>query len=145
MNERLYAITEKKREITQQDYEALAAFRYQLRQFLHFSEEAARRVGLTPQQHQALLAIKGFTGRGNATMGELAEALQIKPHSAVGLVDRLVAQNLAQRQSATEDRRRVYITLTSRGAELLAEISTANLGELQRVSKTFQALMDHLE
>jgi DNA-binding MarR family transcriptional regulator len=138
-------IVGKKREITQQDYERLAAFRHQLRLFLHFSEEGARRVGLTFQQHQALLAIKGFTGRENATIGELAESLQIKPHSAVGLVDRLAAQNLVERQQGIEDRRKVYLTLTERGSELLAEISTANLGELQRISAAFQVLMDNLK
>ncbi len=112
---------------------------------MHFSEEGARRKGLTFQQHQALLAIKGFTGRGNATIGELAEALQIKPHSAVGLVDRLVAQKLVLRQPDTEDRRRVYIILTERGAELLAEISSANLRELQRSANTLRELISKLE
>ncbi len=65
------------------DYETLAAFRYALRHFLHFSEEAAGKVGLTPQQHQALLAIKGYPGRDCVTIGELAERLRIAPSSSV--------------------------------------------------------------
>lgn len=70
------------------DYEALAAFRYALRQFLRFSEDAAATEGLSPQQHQALLAIKGFPGRDSVTIGELAEKLQVRHNSAIGLVDR---------------------------------------------------------
>src|SRR5512143_1731075 len=93
------------------DYETLAAFRHALRQVLHFSEEAAERVGLTPQQHQALLAIKGYPGRDYVSIGELAERLRIRHHSAVGLVDRLEAQNLVARQGAEADRRQVYVTV----------------------------------
>src|SRR6266566_9056175 len=88
--------------ISKAQYEMLAAFRYQLRQFLHFSEQAAQKAGLTPRQHQALLAIKGFPGRDSVTIGELAEQLQIAHHSAVGLVDRLEAQNLIVRELSTE-------------------------------------------
>src|SRR5262245_53741046 len=84
--------------LTKTEYEVLAAFRYHLRQFLQFSEEAARSAGLTPRQHQALLAIKGFPERERVTIGELAEQLQIAHHSAVGLVDRLAAQHLIERE-----------------------------------------------
>ena len=69
--------------VTQGEYQALASLRYSLRQFLHFSEQAAGEAGLTPQQHQALLAIKGFGG-AQLTIGELAERLQLRHHSAVG-------------------------------------------------------------
>src|SRR5579859_1886698 len=77
-------------ELSKADYEALAEFRWSLRHFLGFSEAAARAAGITPQQHQALLAIKGFPGRDKVSVGELAERLQIEHHSAVGLADRLV-------------------------------------------------------
>ena len=77
------------RPIVKADYEALAAFRHALREFLDFSQEAARRAGLTPQQHQALLAIKGYPGREVVTVSELAERLLLRHHSAVGLLDRL--------------------------------------------------------
>src|SRR5580704_11668035 len=76
-------------------YETLAAFRYALRRFIRFSEGAARAAGITPQQHQALLAIKGFPARDKVTVGELAERLQLRHHSAVGLIDRLVMEKLA--------------------------------------------------
>ena len=84
----------KTKQLSKSQYEMLAAFRYALRQFLHFSEEAAHAAGITPQQHQALLAVKGFRGRDCVTVGELAERLQLRHHSAVGLVDRLVAEGL---------------------------------------------------
>src|SRR6202044_268812 len=80
--------------VTKADFEMLASFRYELRRFLHFSEGAAREAGLTPGQHQALLAVKGFPGKDRITIGELAERLQVAHHSAVGLVDRLAANDL---------------------------------------------------
>ena len=82
-----------------QVFETLAEFRYALRQFIHFSEKRrARRLSITPQQHQALVAIKGFPGRESVTIGELAERLQLRHHSAVGgLVDRLVVEKLVTR------------------------------------------------
>lgn len=126
------------------DYEALAAFRYALRQFLHFSEEAAASVGLTPQQHQALLAIKGFAGRDRATIGELAERLQIRHHSAVGLVDRLAALDLVIREHATDDRRQVYVALTARGAQMLEQLATAHREELRRIRPQLSLLLEQL-
>src|SRR5580658_4553073 len=87
------------RQLNKAQYETLAEFRYALRQFIHFSEEAAQAAGITPQRHQALLAIKGFPGRDSVTVGELAEQLQIAHHSAVGLVDRLAAQKLIFREA----------------------------------------------
>src|SRR5260221_8535245 len=100
--------------ISKAEYETLASFRYLMRQFLHFSENAAEDIGLTPQQHQALLAIAGYPERDYVTIGELAERLQIRHNSAVGLVDRLVAQGLVMRSPGT-DRRVVHLRLTSHG------------------------------
>ncbi|MBE2184531.1 MAG: MarR family transcriptional regulator [Anaerolineae bacterium] len=134
----------KNREITQGEYETLAAFRYHLRQFMRFSEEAAIRVGLTPQQHQALLTIKGFPGRDLVTVTELAERLQVKHHSAVGLVNRLVAQELVERVPATEDRRQVYIALTPRGAELLSELTAAHREEIRQIRPVLQQLLEQI-
>ncbi|MHB8453635.1 MAG: MarR family winged helix-turn-helix transcriptional regulator [Acidiferrobacterales bacterium] len=91
--------------VTKAEYEMLAAFRYALRQFLRFSENIVAKIGLTPQQHQAMLAVKGYPDRDTATIGELAERLQIKHNSAVGLVDRLVTQRLMVRHPASGDRR----------------------------------------
>lgn len=143
-NERRFTISSKKRDVSQDEYETLAAFRYHLRRFLHFSEEAAQQVGLTPQQHQAMLTIKGFPDRDYVTIGELAERLQIKHHSAVGLVNRLVGQGLVRRKTGTEDRRQVYISLTEHGIELLSELTAAHKAELRRVRATLQELMDRL-
>src|ERR1700727_1428449 len=107
------------RRLGKDDYTTLAEFRYLLRQFGAFSEEAARQAGLTAQQHQALLAIKGFPGREELTVGELAERLNLKHHSVVGLVDRLMGRGLIQRQHDAADRRRVLIALTAKAEALL--------------------------
>jgi DNA-binding MarR family transcriptional regulator len=137
--------SEQKTHVTQAEYESLAAFRYVLRKFMRFSEEAAQSAGLTPQQHQALLTIKGFPGRDSVTVGELAEWLQIKHHSAVGLVNRLVAQDLVERKAATEDRRQVYISLTERGTALLSELTAAHKEEVQRIGTTLKELLERLK
>lgn len=130
--------------ITKREYETLAALRYALRRFVRFSEEAAHAAGLTPQQHQALLAIKGFPGRDRITIGELAERLQLRHHSAVGLADRLVSSRLAVRKQAAADRRQVYLQLTRRGEALLEALSTAHREQLRRVSPELQILLERL-
>src|SRR5512144_271494 len=79
------------------DYQALAEFRYQLRSFLAFSEQAARAVGLEPQHHQLLLALKGLSGQGKVTIGKLAERLKIQHHSTVELVNRMSERHLIRR------------------------------------------------
>ena len=127
--------------ITKAHYETLAGFRYALRQFLRFSEEAAQAAGITPQQHQAMLAIKGFPGRDVVTIGELAERLQIKHHSAVGLADRLVAEKYARRVPHPEDRRQVQLALTARGETVLARLSAAHQEQLQRMGPQINELL----
>ncbi len=131
--------------VSKTDYETLAAFRHALRQFLHFSEEAAGKVSLTPHQHQALLAIKGYPGRDYVTIGELAERLQIRHHSAVGLVDRLEVQNLVARRAAEIDRRQVYVTVTPHGLTLLERLSATHRAELQRIGPRLSELLAQLE
>jgi DNA-binding MarR family transcriptional regulator len=123
-------------------YELLAHLRHALRGFLRFSGEAATRVGLTPQQHQALLAIKGFPGRDRVSVGELAERLHVKHHSAVGLIDRLAARQLVRRTTARADRRRVEIALTARGEALLRRLSRAHLAELRQQGPELRRLLD---
>jgi DNA-binding MarR family transcriptional regulator len=118
---------------TKSQHEVLAAFRHALRLFLHFSEEAAHEAGIAPQQHQALLAIKGFPGRDWVTVGELAERLQLRHHSAVGLVDRLVAEKLVKRAPSAQDRRQVFVQLTTRGEKILERLSAAHATELKRL------------
>ncbi len=110
-------------ELTEFDYQALAEFRFELRRFLAFSEEAARSAGLEPQQHMFLLMLKGLPDHLRPTIGELAGRMQIQPHSAVELVDRLERRGLVQRQRDRFDRRQVIVRLTAEGEELLRDLS----------------------
>jgi len=114
-------------------YDALAEFRYFLRRFLEFSRSAAGAAGLTPQQHQALLAIKGFGGRGRATVGGLAGRLLLRHHSAVGLVDRLCDLGLVLRRTDPRDRRRVLLSLTAKAERVLGGLSAVHLEEIRRL------------
>ena len=121
------------KKISKTKYENLAAFRYALRQFLSFSEAAAKRAGITPQQHQALLAIKGFPGRDTVTVGELAERLQLRHHSTVELVDRLMDLKLVARKQSDTDRRHVHVRLSARGEQILDKLSSAHEEQLRCV------------
>ncbi len=133
-----------KKRITKRQYEMLAALRYSLRQFMHFSEQAAQAEGLAPQQHQALLAIKGFPGRDEITIGELAERLQIVHHSAVGLANRLVKEKYIRRKRAKEDRRQVYLTLTARGERVIEKLSAVHQEQLRWIGPEIHSLLDRL-
>jgi DNA-binding MarR family transcriptional regulator len=126
------------------DYETLAEFRYLLRQFGAFSEDAAREAGLTAQQHQGLLAIKGFPGREEVTVGELAERLNLKHHSVVGLVDRLMGHGLIHRRHDEMDRRRVLIALTPKAETLLVGLTLAHRDELRRLAPLLQTLLQRV-
>lgn len=132
-------------EITKRHYETLAGWRQALRRFLRFSQEAARTAGIPPQQHQALLVIKGFPERDYATIGEIAEALDLKHHSAVGLVDRLVKRQLVQRNVSPADRRRIEVRLTSRGEALIQKLSAVHLRELRQLRPELRRLLDSVE
>ncbi|HYF64761.1 MAG TPA: MarR family transcriptional regulator [Herpetosiphonaceae bacterium] len=130
--------------LAQRDYETLAAFRYHLRRFLRFSERAAGEVGVPAQQHQALLAIKGSPAPGPMSIGELAEHLQIRHHSAVELVDRLVAQEFVRREAGA-DRRSVALALTERGEGILEQLALIHRDELQRIAPLLRDLLGQLE
>lgn len=132
------------RPISKKEYEMLATFRYALRQFLRFSETAARQAGITPQQHQAILAIAGSPDQDQITVSELAERLQIRHHSAVGLVDRLAAQDLVTREPGEADKREVYISLTPQGKDILAQLSAAHRQELRRIGPQLHLLLEQL-
>ena len=112
------------------EFEAIASFRYAIRKFLRFSEQAARREHVTPQQHQLLLAIKGFPSRDYATVSELAERLQMRQHSMVGLIDRTESQGLVRREAGTVDRRQVFVHLTPAGNAVLHRLSMQHRHEL---------------
>jgi DNA-binding MarR family transcriptional regulator len=111
----------------------LARFRYALRKFLRFSENAARQCGVTPQQHQLMLGVAGYTGRGSATVSELAEFLQERHHSVVGLIERAVQNGLVRRVQGTTDRRLVIVSLTPRGEEVLSKLAKLHEEEAKRV------------
>ena len=120
----------------------LSDFRYLIRRFLKFSEDAAHGHGLTAQQHQALLAIKGFAAETSPSVGNLAERLCIQHHSAVELVDRLVEAGLIARAHDPTDRRKVLLTLTESAEHHLARLSAIHLRELQRLRPTLLQILD---
>jgi DNA-binding MarR family transcriptional regulator len=112
------------------DYETLAQFRHQLRKFLSFSEAAAQKAGLTPQQHQAMLAIKGFSGSEPVSVGDLAQFLLVRHHTAVELVDRMTKLGLLSRMADDDDSRRVLVNLTRKGEQRLRTLSKIHFEEL---------------
>ncbi len=135
--------TPSRRRLTTQDYQLLAEFRHLLRRFLVFSEEKAAAIGLSPQQHQALLAVKG-AGGGAPTVGDLAERLAIRHNSAVGLVDRLVRAGYLARRGDDADRRRVVLALTPAGEAILEDLSAAHRDELRRMAPLLEPLLAEL-
>lgn len=130
--------------LTKAEYERLAAFRFALRQFLHFSETAAHTARLAPQQHQALLAIKGFPGRDWVNVQELAERLHLRHHSVVELVNRLEAERLVRREPDPSDGRKVRLQLSARGERVLAKLSAAHRKELNRIGPQLARLLAEL-
>lgn len=133
------------RPLTAEDYQALGAFREALRRFLAFSEASSAEEGLTPQQHQAILAIHVHPGKEAMSVGELADSLGVKNHSAVGLVGRLIARGLVTRAPAPGDRRRVLLKLTPSAKHCLEAISRRNLGELKTQAQAFTDLLSTLK
>lgn len=131
------------RRLTLEDYRVLAEFRRLLRHFLVFSEARAAEVGLAPQQHQALLAIKGHR-RGAPTIGDLARHLAIRPNSAVGLVDRLVRAGYVVRRDDPADKRRAILMLTKSGDAVLQKLSASHRAELRRLAPLLKPLIAEL-
>jgi DNA-binding MarR family transcriptional regulator len=113
------------------DYRSLGEFRYQIRRFLRFSEDAARNVGIEPQQHQMLLAIKGLPEGERASVRALAERMQLHHHSAVELLDRMEKAGLVRRQRGEQDRREVLLAATPKGERLLRELTQHHQNELR--------------
>lgn len=124
--------------LDKKDYEALSEFRYQLRRFLHFSETAAREEGLTPLQYLLLLHVRGFPGRDWATVGELAERLQLQHHGAVALLSRCEEAGLVLRRKSETDRRQVEVHLTRAGARHLEHLAALHHAELESLQGTFR-------
>jgi DNA-binding MarR family transcriptional regulator len=128
------------------DYAALADFRYQIRRFLHFSEQAARGAGVEPQQHQLMLAVKAVPmGEAHgARIADLAERLQIQHHSAVELIDRLEERELVRRSRGIEDRREVHVKLTSQGERVLQELTLHHRKEVRSAAPALLAALRHV-
>lgn len=123
------------------DYQSLAEFRYQIRRFLRFSEEAARKAGIEPRQHQLLLAIKGLPPRERPSIGTLAERLQLQHHSTVELANRLAKGGYVRRMRDSGDRREVLLRLTAKGEKLLRELSLDHRAELRTAGPTLMAAL----
>ena len=119
-------------DLTDSDYRALGAFRYRIRQFIHFSEQAAKAEGLEAQQHQMLLAIRAFDQPSTPTIGQLAQQLLIRHHSAVGLIDRLAGRGLVERLKGKDDHRQVRVRLTASGSQKLLRLSRIHRQELRQ-------------
>jgi DNA-binding MarR family transcriptional regulator len=112
------------------DYVALAELRKSIRKFLRFAEEGARDEGITPQQHQVLLAIMGQPQRDWASISEIADFLQLRHHTVVGLIDRCEGIGLVRRNQSSQDRRKVEVSLTTRGLSILSRLAQRNMKEL---------------
>ena len=126
------------------DFERLASFRYALRQFLHFSETATARVGLTGQQYQAMLVVRSWRGRVPVTINDLAHQLLIRHNSAVGLVDRLCAQGLLARARVADDRRKVQLRLTAKGEKVLGRLASVHRMKLRRIGPEIYRFLGEL-
>ena len=127
------------------DYRRLLDLRTGLRQFLRWSEQQAKAVGITPAQHQLLLAIRGHHERGGPTIGDVADVLLLRHHSTVELVDRAVKAGLVDRYVDAVDHRVVHLRLTPLGARRLRQLSGAHLEELRRLAPVMRSLWANLD
>ncbi|MCC7437026.1 MAG: MarR family transcriptional regulator [Armatimonadetes bacterium] len=127
--------------LSNDQFQTLAAFRHALRKLLRASENAAMEIGLTPQHHQALLALRGAPDRMPCTIGDLAERLQIKHHSTVGLVNRLALHGYVVREQGKEDRRQVFVKLTKEGNSVLDKMGEVHHYELQFLTPKLLSLL----
>lgn len=131
-------------DLTDAQYARLLTFRTELRRFLRWSEQQARDVGLTPAQHQLLLAIRGHGALEGPTVGDVAQTLMLRHHSAVELVDRAEAAGLVVRRNDPDDLRQVRLRLTARGAQRLVKLAAQHLDELSRLQRSLRSLVDDL-
>ncbi len=128
-------------QVSDQDYLSLSDFRAALRKFLRVSEDLAHSVGITPQQHQALLAVRGYPGETAPTVGDLATRLQLRHNSAVGLVTRLEKQSFVKREASKRDQRRMHVKLTPKGHALLDKLTEAHRTELRHIGPQITRLI----
>ena len=137
-------MTDTGRPLADRDYRSLAEFRRALRQFLSFSEAAARAADLTPVQHQLLLAIRGFVGPGAPSLSDMADNLQLRLHSTGELVRRAEAKGLVVRSPDPVDARRVLLALSPEGEDRLAGLTRTHRDELRRFRSEASAILDEL-
>jgi len=130
--------------LTLSDYQALAEFRYQIRKFLHFSEQAVQDAGLERGQYQLMLAIKGMPEGVRPRIRELANRMQIQHHSAVELVNRLETGGYVRRERAEDDRREVLLALTPKGERVLGELALHHHNELRSAAPSLVAALRRL-
>ncbi|MEP6790916.1 MAG: MarR family transcriptional regulator [Ramlibacter sp.] len=135
---------EKLHRLSTRDYAQLAEFRLALREFLHFSEQAAANQGLTSQHYQAMLILRGTPEGVPVTINDLALQLVIKHNSAVGLVDRLALEELVARERSPSDRRKVDLHLTAHGREVLARLAATHRRELKRIAPVMERIFESL-
>ena len=133
------------RTVQDEDYRRLLEFRTGLRRFVRWSEEQARSVGLSPAQHQLMLAVRGHPDDRGPTIGDVADYLLLRHHSAVELVDRAETAGLVRRWPDRDDQRIVRLRLTARGADKLRRLTSVTLEELARLSPGFQLVWAGLE
>jgi DNA-binding MarR family transcriptional regulator len=127
------------------DYEALAELRYLGRKFLRFSKDWLRaNAGLTPEQYEALLAIKASSSSDGLTISQLSERLQVRHHSAVNIVDRLTERKLVRRETGEADRRQRHVQLTAKGEKLIQELASMHYKELCNRSKEMIEALERL-
>lgn len=131
------------RDLADHDYQTLATVRHELRRFLRFSEAAAKKAGLTAQQYQALLAIRAAP-KATMLVGELADRLVVRPHSATELINRLERLDLIARGPAGDDRRQVRVSLTTKACDLLVSLAASHRIELKRLGPQLATLMARL-
>jgi DNA-binding MarR family transcriptional regulator len=132
---------ERRHRLRTADYARLAAFRAAVREFLHFSEDAAAKAGLTAQHYQAMLIVRACPEEGSVAISDLARQLFIKHNSAVGLVDRLVREGLLTREASPGDRRKVVLRLSGRGRQVLAKLAGMHRRELERIGPMLKGLI----
>lgn len=128
--------------LTDGDFRSLAEFRHALREFLAFSEDAARAAGITPHQHQLMLAVRGFPGQGKPSMTDMADWLCLRLHSVGELVVRAEAAGLVERVADPDDARRVLLSVSAAGQEKLDELSRAHRNELRQFRTRLADLLD---
>lgn len=132
-------------DLTESEFEQLLALRTGLRRFLHWSEDQARSAGITPAQHQLLLAVRGHPSPAGPTIGELAGYLLLRPHSTSELIDRAVGAGLVTRNTDTANASIVHVALTPLGTEKLRHLSAAHLQELAELGPTMRTLWQEIE